>query len=458
MKRNLIFCQLLTAALLLTGCGFVMEDGQGDPAVLLDPEEQIMETATAAPEPQTEPETEYTDEKPYEFDDITDAQALERLYSPLSNGDYVPGYHVPAESSDFFNLYIPKYDGDPMQELRDSEPNCEMTALGENEFYGIVDFRDLDACPYLVLKQFTLAGNGYAHYKGEMNAESVLTNFDYVAHDKKILARWYRDDPEIKCISYEFYAIEDKGDGTAELGWYCYLIDREDHLVNLQPEWNLKRSIELANVPAAQTAGDPVYDIELSLDKTEILIGRDDPEVVICAVPEVSCKPVSVKLMDADTGEFICDLVDDCDYEAHGDDIQGDGWYCNRWTAPTDFGTDPDVSEEKTFRFYAEFARDGVLHRSETVELTVYEQFTDKELDGHQKVDDAVKALMQTDAWKQANTEQRSELAVACLEQLADEGLVVRESIHAGEDVISYKLPSGIGCGIKLKPFDSRMN
>ena len=409
MKRILPVLTLCTlSAVMLTGCGPFSENERlyqinpADDVKLTEPYE-IIPNETETAERTTEPPA-GVNVVPRDFDSITDQEVMERLRSQRSNADYIPDW---------------TYSG-----------NCD-------------------------LQNFREAGNDYAYYDGGLDEASVLENFDILANDQKLLARWFVDDPEIKCIAYDFYAVEDNGDGTAELGWYCYLIDREDHMVHLVPEWNQKRTISLTEAPEPQ---DAVFDIELTLEKREILIGQDDPQLVIRAVPPASCNPASVQLIDADTDTFICDLVDDCNFEAHGDDIQGDGWYCNRWTAPTDFGTDPDVSEEKTFRFYAQFERDGVLHRSETAELTVFEQWTDKELDDRQEVDDAINELMQTDEWKQANTETRASLARACLALLAEKGLVDPNSIGSNAEMVTWSYTSGGTGGIQLKPFDPMMN
>ena len=404
MKRNLKLCQLIALTLLLTGCGAITEVSPPAGAAVSE-EHDVSMTETAASET-SEPmqDSPRRADEPIAFDDITDAQAIERLNSQRPNVDYIADYHA----------------GTP--------------------------------------QTFREAGNGYYYYESSMDEATVLETFDALTQDQLLLARWYVDDPEIKCIAYDFYAIKDNGDGTAELGWYCYLIDRDDHMFCMQPEWNQKRTITLSDAPSPVSDAKTFYDVELTFEKRELLIGRDDPQIVIRAVPDASCKPDSVQLIDADTGELVCDLLDDCNYAAHGDDIKGDGWYCNRWTAPTDFGTDSDVSEEKTFRFYAQFEEDGVLHRSEIVELTVMEQWTDKELDDRQKVDDATEELMKSDEWKQGNTDTRRKLAVSCLEKLADEGLVIRESIYAGDDMVSWSFPSGGSSGIRLKPFDPRMN
>ena len=462
MKRPLLPCILITLALLLTGCGFMSEEPRSDGAAAAVPEDDaISETAVVEPYVGEITIDETRDEQrreefPADLNAITDEQVIGRLYSPLPNSEYIKDYHDPEGYVGMLHPYIPKYDGDAKQEYIDESRVQPIETLGENEYYAICHCPQTSISPSIILKQFKLTGNGYAEYKGELTEDAILTNFDYLAQDKKLLCRWFRDDPEVKCLSYEFFAVELKDNNTAELGWYCYLIDRDDHQFSIKPEWNQTRTIDLTGADGEPSS--VITDVELTLDKNEILIGQEDPEIVVRAVPAPECSPASVELRDTDTGELLCLLVDDCDYEAHGDDIKGDGWYCNRYRVPTDFGTDPDVSEDKTFRFYAQFVENDVLHRSESVELTVYEPWTDKELDDRQKVDDATKALMETDEWKQADIDTRRRLAVECLQKLADEGLVVPESICESEDMVSWSVPSGgISC-IQLKPFDPRMN
>ena len=219
----------------------------------------------------------------------------------------------------------------------------------------------------------------------------------------------------------------------------------------------------------AQTAPQPdelsdeakAYDIELTLERNEILIGYDDPSLVVRAVPEAQFSPETVQLVNADTGELVCTLYDDNDYNAHGDNIQGDGWYCNRWTAPTDFGTDPAVSEELELHFYAEFTQDGVSHRSATVRLCILEPFTDEELAAQGRVDDAITELMQSEQWEQGDTDTRRKLAVELLRSLADEGLVIFDEeavLDERYDTISYEYASGGLGAIGVEDFRSDMN
>ena len=199
MKRIQHLIPVLLSAVLLTGCGPESERlYQVDPADYISKtDNDLNATATAVPEPEDTGLTRM-DEEPVGFDDITDEQALERLYSTGSNADYIEDYHT---------------------ESANTPP----------------EFRE--------------AGNGYYYYDLEMTEESVLATFDALTQDTRLLARWFVDDPEIKCIAYDFYAVKDNGDGTAELGWYCYLIDRDDHMFSIQPEWNQKRTIMLTDAP-----------------------------------------------------------------------------------------------------------------------------------------------------------------------------------------------------------------
>lgn len=464
MKRLLALS--LVPALLLTGCGMMTEELDVSPAApVFAPvtEPDIAEPDNREPA-ETEPErrADAVPDGNALFGGITDAQALERLYSGEDNTVWIEGYSVPERG--FYTVFVAPEGSDPVRALQQTEPNCRMETLEENELYGLYTFPELDEAPHLVPKVLGEVGNGYARYTGDMGEQSVLACFNLLAKDQKMLCRWYRDDPEIKCVIYDFIAVREVDPQTAVLGWYCYLIDRDDHLVNLNPEWNLEREIAVdpAQIPTA--AAEPyditetVTDIELSFEKTELVIGRDNPQIVVRAIPPAEFSPESVMLIDEDNGEVVSKLVDDCDYEAHGDNIQGDGWYCNRFTLETDFGTDPDVSEEKTFRYYAEFVENGIRHRSETVELTVMEQFTDKELDDMEHVSEAISALMGTDAWKAADTAARSDLAVELLQSLAEEGYVIPESIYANDGFVSYRHACGVGAGIQLKPFDKRYN
>ena len=452
MKR--LLCLSLLTAFFCTGCGMMTEDLGDTPepaAAVLEAPQETTTDLTLRPEPveDTPPEN----GAPVDFNAISDEEALERLFSTKGNADYIPGYCAPADA---FGLYLSPQGSDPLEALQQSAPNVQMELLEDSAFYAAGSFPALDEAVQVVPKLLQKDDNDWMWYTGAMEEAPVLATFDLLTHDQKLLYRWYRDDPEIKVLCYDYIAVKDNGDGTAELGYYCYLIDRERH--DAFPEWNLARTISLQGREPEAPAQEVVYDIELTLDKQELLLGGNETDVVVRAVPPAEFAPEGISLIDEQTGADALWLVDDNDEKAHGDDIQGDGWYCNRFYPETDFGLDPDVSETKTYDFYAQFEQDGVLHRSETVTLTVYEPFTEAELSDMAHVDEAVQGMLSADLWKQAGTDLRREMAVRVLKDLAKNGYVPEDSIIPDEDVVSFRYNCGAAGSILLTEFDQRTN
>ena len=451
MKR--IMPVLAAMACILTGCGRVVEQTS-----VISPGEEVTDAHDATvPAVLSDDEVwEHSLEFP-EFDSISDEQALARLTSGMYNFQMIGYYYVPPCGSDCTVLVVP--DGmDGNEYLASMYPNETITETGGD---NVADCYLAGEKNIAVAKQFRLSGNNYAYYDGGLDEQSVIANFDLLANGENILYRTYRDDPEIKCIIYDFYAVRSNGDGTAELGWYSYLIDRDDHLVNLTPEWNRMRTVSFPEDADDTPVPEGVMmDVELTLDPKELVLGQDAGRVFVRAVPDASNSPETVELIDADTDEVVLTLYDDNDYNAHGDNIQGDGWYCNFYTVE-DFSTDPDVSEERQFRFYAQFEADGVLHRSDTAELFVTEPFTDKELADRERVDNAVSELMQSEEWQNADTKSRRALACELLRGLADEGLVTFDEKAAMEDdydTVSYEYTSGGLGGIGVEDRDPLLN
>ncbi|MBP0973022.1 MAG: hypothetical protein J5851_03855 [Oscillospiraceae bacterium] len=451
MKRLLTFC--LLAALLCTGCGMMTEEISRPELDAAAP--AATDDLQLRPEPvtDTEPAPVAVASMPTDFNSITDDMALERLYCQFGNEAFIEGYCTPAES---FDLWLAPPDCDLQQALAKNEPNAQMELLDENDTYTMCDYPELDEAPTVSPNYLRQDEEGILWYSGQMNETQVLETFDLMTHDRKLLARWYVDDPEIKVIAYDFIAVKDNGDGTAELGWYCYLIDRDMHDAFL--EWNQMRTIELNGQEPAPPAQKIVYDIELTLEKNEILLGQDDPQIVVRAVPPADCKPEGISLIDAATGANLLWLVDDNDYEKHGDNIQGDGWYCNKYTVDTQFGADPNVSESKTWALMAQFEQDGVLHRSDTLELTVTEPFSNKELSQMEHVNDVISTMTSSDSWKQANAATRSAVAAETLQILAEDGFIVPGSIHEETSMVTFKYACGVSGGIQLEEFSERYN
>lgn len=441
---------MLLALLLLTGCGRAAEnEDRLTPADTLPP----AETEATVPEETT---AAVNAEFP-EFDSITDAQVIALAQSQEPNTSRIPDYYLPADG-DYTVVMAPEASV-PVAWYAQMHPNGDCELIEETDLYQLYEN---GGTKELLPRYFLLSGNDYAYYTGAMDEQSIRRNFDILAHDEKMLCRRFRDDAEIKCVIYEYYAVTMMNDTTAELGWYCYLIDRENHLVSTRPEWNQKRQVSLipeetgsGNVPSQET-DDAQYDILLRASERELLIGRDDPEVIWYAEVPAEYNPQEVALIDAANGETAAVLYDLADYEKVGDTIQGDGVYNCRFKVNTDIDTDPDVSESAEYSYYAEFEENGTVHRSEPFTITVMESFTDREMSDMERVDAAIEELMESDAFRQLSTE--AEKADALISLLKSQEGVEPSSIVYSSGMVSFQYTSGAGSGIMLNDFDPMLN
>lgn len=251
MKRTLPI--LLAAACLLSGCGLMQEL-----RVREEISEEISEPRLDYPQPNVPPTR--SPQMPSDFptfEDVNDDEILSRLQSDPHNAPYIESYYIPAAGEDYTLAFIE--DGETLAQCLERYAVNETPELLAGD--SLTDAFRIGRETFVVPKYFRMSGNGYAYYDGGLDEESVLANFDLLAHDKRILYRRYRDDPEIKCIAYDFYAVEDHGDGTAAFGGYCYLIDREDHLVSTVPEWHQMRYVP---IPAQEISGNTLTDQEIA--------------------------------------------------------------------------------------------------------------------------------------------------------------------------------------------------
>lgn len=251
MKRTLPI--LLAAACLLSGCGLAQEQRVREEISVESSEPRLVDPQPYVPPTQS---PQMPSDFPT-FEDVSDDEILSRLQSDPHNAPYIEGYYIPAAGEDYTLVFL-EY-GETLAQCLERYAVNEMPELLAGD--SLTDAFRIGRETYVVPEYFRMSGNGYAYYDGGLDEESVLTNFDLLAHDKRILYRRYRDDPEIKCIAYDFYAVEDYGDGTAAFGWYCYLIDREDHLVSTVPEWHQMRYVP---IPAQEVSGNTLSDQEIA--------------------------------------------------------------------------------------------------------------------------------------------------------------------------------------------------
>ena len=216
---------------------------------------------------------------------------------------------------------------------------------------------------------------------------------------------------------------------------------------------------------AAAENTDALEDISLSVDKKEITADKNENEVIFYAEIPAKCSPEKFALIDAKTGETAAELFDEADFEKYGDTIKGDSVYNCRFKVNDSINTNSDVSETAVYSYYAVFTDDKGTHRSNTVDITVYEQFTDKELADMEAVDNAVSALTDSESYKALSVEQRKEKVTQLLNELADKGtadrnysLIKKDSIAFSDTMVSFEYNCGVSGGVMLKEFDPYMN
>jgi len=189
-------------------------------------------------------------------------------------------------------------------------------------------------------------------------------------------------------------------------------------------------------------------DITLQSDKNEILIGYDSNIVVFIA--QTTADIEEIPLIDSSTGETVLMLSD------IEDGIKGDGLFKGELEMNIDIDSEPDISEDIYYYYYAELP-DG--ERSETVKIWVVEPFTDKELDNFEKIDIAIEEILDSGEYKKLSYKERAEKITAVLKEFESQGLIDKGSICVDDDFhnVSYST-SGMGCVITFDEFDRYMN
>ncbi len=147
-----------------------------------------------------------------------------------------------------------------------------------------------------------------------------------------------------------------------------------------------------------------------------------------------------------------------CAVLINGDTIQGDSVYNCRFEVNTDIDTNPDVSEDVYYHYYAEFVDEKGIHRSEPFQIWVLEQFTDKELDDMQIVDDAIAEMLNSNDFQKLTLEEKAKFAENRLHELEEQGYIQKGSIQVSDSNISFSYSSGGGGAMMLKPFDPMYN
>ena len=89
---------------------------------------------------------------------------------------------------------------------------------------------------------------------------------------------------------------------------------------------------------------------------------------------------------------------------------------------------------------------------------TSSDEFTDEELQAMDITDERISALTMTDEYRNGDTEKRKKLATEVLNKLGEEGFVIKDSIYADDNIVSFTYKGGALGGIQIKEFDPYMN
>ena len=83
---------------------------------------------------------------------------------------------------------------------------------------------------------------------------------------------------------------------------------------------------------------------------------------------------------------------------------------------------------------------------------------TSEELEQLDVASKKIEEFCKTEEYKNAGTDKKREMALDYLNKLADEGLVIKESIDSYGDNITFRYSSGVMGGIMLREWDPELN
>lgn len=189
--------------------------------------------------------------------------------------------------------------------------------------------------------------------------------------------------------------------------------------------------------------------IELSADTNEIPVGSGYRTVYFYASTDLAVE--NIELISAGDNGKIATMVDNGNYYADGDDMAGDGVFSCK--------VQIDISGEHDYYFFAR-SNNTV---SENVNVYVYAELTDAEINATQEVDDVLDEWKNSPEFSQLSIGEKEEQTLGLLVDLARNGTKDMPVSLLSEDSISYDSESriftfsyscGILGGIMLADFD----
>lgn len=215
--------------------------------------------------------------------------------------------------------------------------------------------------------------------------------------------------------------------------------------------------VQLSEVIADVTVNDPANKIELTSNQQEISVSAGNQLVYFYATTELDVN--SIDLLYASTNESIGVMVDDGNYAVSGDDIAGDGIYSCKVSI--------DTSNENNYTFVAKYTDESKQVISNIVDVYVYAELTDIELDDMDEVDTVLQIWRESAEFASLSIEEKRQQTQIILMDLAQNGtedkpysLIAQDSIIYNEEtkMFSFSYSCGILGGIMLVDFGDEYN
>ncbi len=195
--------------------------------------------------------------------------------------------------------------------------------------------------------------------------------------------------------------------------------------------------------------------ITLSSSESDILSNSGSTIVYFYAMTDITTD--SLSLVDAETNNIIATMLDDGNYNSSGDDMQGDGVFTCKLSI--------DISHENDYYFIALYENSSASSvSSNEVNIFVYEEFTDEELEEMEAVDDALYELVSSSYFTNFSVTEKYNQTYELLLQLANYGteeypysLIDANSIIYNEQsgMFSFVYVNGLYGAVKILPYSS---
>lgn len=159
--------------------------------------------------------------------------------------------------------------------------------------------------------------------------------------------------------------------------------------------------------------------IKLESDPTDLSIDNIPKNVLFYIDLENTTDTYKVTLVNANDGKKVVDMKDD---GSNGDQKAKDGIYSAT--------TSVDCSEEKILEYYAVISDGSSFVTSMICKINVFAPLTDKEAESMETVDERLSDLTGALEYQNMDEHSRKEAIEILLNELANEGLVIKKSIY----------------------------